>query len=726
MTELLYDAAGAVDLRAMMERLVGKVRETNPAADIDRLWDAYEMGSEAHAAQKRKSGEPYFTHALIVAETLAELRLDVDTMVSALLHDVVEDTSITLDEVRERFGEDVAHMVDGVTKISDLRSHNPDTRKAENYRKLVFSIAQDPRTVLIKMADRLHNMRTVQHLSEDRQKGMAQETMDVYAPLAHRFGLAKIKWELEDRAFKVLHNKAYLEVQRAVNATRRDREGLIDEIRDPLMDALAKGGVSAEIVGRPKHFWSIYQKMQAQDVAIDGIFDLLALRILVHTKVECYHALGIVHSLYAPLQDRIKDYIANPKANMYQSLHTTVQMKSGRFVEIQIRTYEMHERSEIGIAAHWKYKEGDGKGSIDFSGMVSWLRQIMEWQEDVADPREFMENMKIDLFQDEVFVFTPQGDLFQLPKGATPLDFAFEVHSEVGLRCVGAKVNGRIVSLGTPLRNRDTVEILTNRNAHPSTSWLGIVKTGKARHQVRKWIRSTQFLDSMRLGREMIERELRKKKLDVKIDRDLVEVAQALGYTELDKLLAAVGAGDLTVAKVMARVEPAEKKAPEKLVDMGKDLYASIMRRRVTGVRIQGLDSLMVRYARCCEPIPGDQVIGVVTRGRGVSVHRMGCSNLADVEEERQIEVTWDVGEGQTFLVKLMVTSLDRKGLLADLGDAIRDVGTNIHSGDFKSDRDLARVTFLVEVRNLNNLEKVLKSVRRVSGVQNVERYQVK
>jgi len=720
------DQAPAADaLETMMQAVTRKVRAYNPRADVDRLWAAYRRGRQAHEGQLRKSGEPYFVHALTVADILADLRLDVDTLVAGMLHDVVEDTSLDLDAVRREFGADVAHMVDGVTKISDLRSHNPETRQAENYRKLVFSITQDPRTVLIKLADRLHNMRTVEFLAQERQLGMSRETMDVYAPLAHRFGLAKIKWELEDRAFKVLDPKAYYAVDEGVRQTRAERERLIEEVSRPLQAGLAEAGVEAEIVGRPKHFYSIWNKMQAQDIPIERVYDLHALRILVRTKVDCYHALGIVHSQFTPLQDRIKDYIANPKPNMYQSLHTTIRAPGGKFVEIQIRTYEMHERSEIGIAAHWKYKEGPGDEHIDFSRMVSWLKQLMEYQEDVTDPREFMAGMKLDLFQDEVFVYSPRGDIFQLPRGATPLDFAFEVHSAVGLHCVGAKVNGRIVSLTTELKNRDTVEILTSKSAHPGTSWLEIVKTGKARHHIRRWIRSTQFEESVRLGRGILEREFGRHKLNLNPDKDLDGIAQEMGYAETEKLLAAVGSGDLTATKVLARLEPREKKPPEKLVDMGKDIYAALLRRRVSGVKIQGLDSLMVRYARCCEPIPGDQVIGVVTRGRGVSVHRLGCPNLASIEPERLIDVSWDVGEDQVFLVKLTVTAFDRRGLLADLGDAIRGVGTNIHSGDFKGDHELAIVSFLVEVRNLSNLERVLLAVKRVEGVQRVERYQL-
>jgi GTP diphosphokinase / guanosine-3',5'-bis(diphosphate) 3'-diphosphatase len=724
----MNDINKAVDMDQMMDLICQKVDLYNPSADMDHLMEAYRFARDAHDGQLRKSGEPYFTHALIVADVLSDLKLDTDTLIAALMHDVVEDTPIELQEIQSRYGDDVALMVDGVTKISDIKSHNPETRKAENYRKLVLSIAKDPRTVLIKLADRLHNMRTVQYLAPERQISMATETMDVYAPLAHRFGLSKIKWELEDMCFKVLHPEQYFEVVENVSQKRADREKHIEEIRGPLLEALQSAGIEVEIEGRPKHFWSIYNKMKNQQVSIDKIYDLLALRILVNTKVDCYHALGIVHSLFTPLPDRIKDFVASPKVNMYQSLHTTIKTPSGRNIEIQIRTHKMHERSEIGIASHWRYKEGDKSDSIDFGNMVNWLRQLMEWQEDVADPREFMETMKIDLFQDDVFVFSPRGDIFELPKGSTPLDFAFEVHSEVGMKCVGAKVNGRIISLGTELRNRDTVEILTSNNSSPSTSWLGLVKTSRAKHHVRRWIRLTQMDQSVKLGHEILDKESKKEKIKLGPDTELLDVAQELGYTEVDKMFAAVGRGDLTAQRVLNRFQPPEKKKREKLADLGKDIYATVMRRKVKGVRVQGMDSMMIRYARCCQPVPGDQITGIITRGRGVSVHRVGCQNLEGptIDENRFIEVNWDVSEDQTFMVKIIVTAEDRKGLLADVTNAISQKGSNIHGGDFVSSKDgTAKVTFLVEVRNLNNLDKLIKAVKKVSSVDKVDRFQL-
>ncbi len=714
------------DLRGMMEAIVAKVQEYNSGADVTRLWAAYDFALSAHAGQVRHSGEPYFSHALIVADILADLRLDVDSLIAALVHDVVEDTVHELAEVKQRFGADVAHMVDGVTKISEIRSANPEARKAGTYRKLILSIAQDPRTVLIKLADRLHNMRTIEYLPADRQREIAQETMDVYAPLAHRFGIARIKWELEDRSFKILLPERYFDIERGINTTRAEREHRVEEVEQPLLEALEKAGIHCEVTGRPKHFYSIYRKMKDQSIALDRVFDLLALRVITETKADCYHALGVIHSLFPPLADRIKDYIATPKPNMYQSLHTTVLVPGGRYVEVQIRTLEMHERSELGIAAHWRYKEGT-RDATDFSGLVRWLRQIMEWQQDVADPREFMETLRIDFFRDEVFVFSPAGDLFQLPRGSTPLDFAFRIHSAVGLHCVGAKVNNRIVSLRTPLHNRDVVEILTSKTARPSTGWLSIVQTARAKHHIRRWIKSTQQQESVRLGKEILERELQRQKLRVNMDEGLMDVAQQMGYAESESLLAAIGRGEQSWQRVLTRLHPTERSLPDRVFDKARDISDAILRRKMGGVRVAGEENLVVNFARCCNPIPGDEIIGLITRGRGVTVHRVGCSNLKDpqLDDDHLIEVSWDVASDQTFLVKLIILASDRKGLLADISQVIGAEGANLHSGEFGKENDLARAVFVVEVRNLNNLQKVLRAVGHVAGVEKIDRYQV-
>lgn len=713
------------ELIARLEAMLDRIAAYNPQSRQGRIREAFDLVASAHGEQRRLSGEPYLTHLLSVAEIMTELHMDDDTVVAALLHDVVEDTIIELPQVVESFGRDVAHMVDGVTKISSLGQVNVEARKAETYRKLILSTAQDPRTVLIKLGDRLHNMRTIEHMRPDRQRDIAQETMDVYAPLAHRFGIAKVKWELEDRAFKVLQPERYFAIEAGINQTRKEREQLVEELRAPLEEAMRQAGLACEVVGRPKHFYSIFRKMQSQAIGMDRMYDLLAMRVVTETKADCYHALGIIHSLYPPLTDRIKDYIAKPKPNMYQSLHTTVQLPGGKFIEVQIRTQEMHERSELGIAAHWRYKEGMAAGT-DFSQFVKLLHEIMEWQQDEDDPREFMETLRIDFFQDEVFVFSPAGDLFQLPVGSTPLDFAFAIHSEVGLHCVGAKVNRRMVSLRTALQNRDTVEILTAKTARPSTSWLEIVKTGRAKAHIRRWIKNTQLAESVHLGREILEREAHRRKLRLNLDRDLGDIAADLGYLEVEKLLAAVGRGEASWQRVLQRFQPPERSLPDRVIDRGRDLYDSLLRRKAGGVRVAGESNLMVSFARCCNPIPGDEIVGVISRGRGVAVHRLGCSNLRDPAlAERMIEVSWDAEPGQVFMVKLVIQAHDRRNLLAEVTRVIGDLTINIHSGEFAVDGSLARATLVVEVRNLHDLERILKAVRQIPGIERIDRYQV-
>ncbi|MCP4292002.1 MAG: bifunctional (p)ppGpp synthetase/guanosine-3',5'-bis(diphosphate) 3'-pyrophosphohydrolase [bacterium] len=712
---------------SIMEGIWAKVEVYNPQANKERLWKAFHFSKKAHEGQTRKSGEPYFLHAITVTDILSDLKLDADTLIAAMLHDVVEDTKFTRNDIVERFGEEVAHMVDGVTKISGIKEVNPEARKAETYRKLVLSIARDPRTVLIKLADRLHNMRTIEFLSADRQQAIAQETMDVYVPFANRFGIAKIKWELEDLAFKVLKPGRYFEIERGINQTRAERERLINKLLSPLQNTMEEAGVSCTITGRPKHFYSIYRKMQAQEIGLDRVYDLLALRIIVETKADCYHALGELHTLFPPLSDRIKDFIATPKPNMYQSLHSTVRTPQGKYIEVQIRTREMHERAELGIAAHWRYKEGGGSDVVGLGEMVEMLRQIMAWQEDVADPREYMDTMMSDFLRDEVFVFSPGGDVFQLPTGATPLDFAFRIHSEVGFRCTGAKVNGRMVSLRSELANGDTVEILTSKTPNPSASWLEIVRTGRAKHHIRRWLKTSKFAESVVLGRQILEREIKKAHLNLKIDSDLTDVAQEMGYTDLDKMIAAVGSGDLNYAKIIGRLTPKGESAAEKVLAKGKELYDTLLRRSTTGVRVAGVDNLMVVFARCCEPIPGDSIVGVITRGRGVSVHRNGCSNLNDpnLGPERRIDVSWDVAPDQLFHVKLIIQAVDRKNLLMDVSEVLNQTNTNIQSGNFAAEGGVSTVTLVVEVNNLNKLEKILKSIQKVRGVQYIQRYQL-
>jgi len=706
-----------------MDALVSRVLSYHAAADAEKLWRAFELGLQAHEGQQRKSGEPYFVHPISVAEVLCELRLDVDTIVSGLLHDVVEDTGITLQQLEKEFGSEVSVLVDGVTKINEIRYENPEDQQAENYRKMLLTMAHDVRVILIKLADRLHNMRTIDALARDRQTAIAEETLNVYAPLAHRFGIARIKWELEDLAFKTLDPADYASVAQGVNTRRAEREAIIEEFKLRLLDYLKDEGIHAEVQGRPKHFYSIWKKMQRRNAPVDKIFDLLAVRIVVRKVSECYHALGILHANWQPIHDRLKDFVASPKKNMYQSLHSTVHGPDGHVIEVQIRTGEMHSRAEVGIAAHWLYKEGGVAAEGDrFDEQLRSFREALELQQDVHNPREFMEALRTDIFRDEVYVFSPRGDVFKLGVGATPLDFAFHVHSEVGLHCSGARVDGKLVSLRHELNSGETVEVLTSNTATPSPGWLEIVKTSKAKHHIRQWIKSTQAEETMRLGREMVERELKKRKATADLDHDLEGVAQDLGHTDTARLLTAIGAGTMPLTKVVNKLAPIEQK--KRRIPLPDRLQRALRRDNQSGVRIQGLANLMIRFARCCQPVPGDAIKGIVTVGRGVSVHRTDCDNLLPrrIAPERLIEVSWDVNEESAFPVQLIVAGHDRMNLLADISRSISDMGVNIQAGSFEGSNEYAHCTFVVEVRNLKHLAKIIKAIGRLPGVDRVER----
>ena len=658
-----------------------------------------------------------------MAEILCELRLDVDTIVCGLLHDVVEDTGISLELLTRDFGSEVSMLVDGVTKINEIRYENPEDQQAENYRKMLLTMARDVRVILIKLADRLHNMRTIEALAPDRQKAIAEETMIVYAPLAHRFGIATIKWELEDLAFKTLQPADYASVSAGVQARRVEREDIIDEFSLRLREYLEAEGISSEIEGRPKHFHSIWKKMQKRNAPVDKIFDLLAVRIVLSEVSECYHALGILHAHWEPIHDRLKDFVASPKRNMYQSLHSTVHGPDGHIIEVQIRTAEMHRRAEVGIAAHWLYKEGIVAGVEDrLDEQLKSFREALELQQDVNNPREFMDALRTDLFHDEVYVFSPRGDVFKLAAGATPLDFAFHVHSEVGMHCNGARVDGKLVPLRYELKSGETVEIITSKAGTPSPGWLDIARTSKAKHHIRQWIKSTQAEEAIRLGREMVERELKRRKATVDLEPLLEEAAQDLGHTDAQRLLTAIGSGSMPLAKVVNKLAPVEQK--KRRIPLPDRLQRALKRDNQSGVRIQGLDNLLIRFARCCQPVPGDSIRGIVTVGRGVSVHQSDCDNLSPkrMAPERLIEVSWDVGEDSAFPVQLVVSGHDRMNLLADISRAISDMGVNIQAGSFEGTNEYAHCTFVVEVRNVAHLEKIIKSIRRLGGVDRVER----
>jgi len=693
--------------------------------DAELLARAYRYSERAHAGQKRRSGEEYVTHCVEVAKILADLQLDSVTVASGLIHDVVEDTDITVADVEREFGREIAQIVDGLTKIGNLPLNSSQERQVENYRKLLLSIAKDARVILIKLADRLHNMRTLDWLAPEKRRRIAQETRDLYAPLAHRFGMAKMRWELEDLAFKHLETDEYKALARLVAQKRGEREDLIARLRGPLQAELETAGIrGVEVTGRPKHLWSIYKKMKQRDKPYEEIYDLLAIRVLVNSVPECYHALGVIHDGWTPVQERIKDYIAQPKSNGYQSLHTTVFGPGRQLFEIQIRTREMHRTAEFGIAAHWLYKDGGRGTSDELDRHLQWFRQVLELQLDAKTPDEFLEFLKLDLYQDEIFVFTPTGDVIQLPKGATPIDFAFAVHTEVGLHCQGARINGRIAPLSRGLKNSETVEILTSPSARPSRDWLAHVRTGRARHKIRQWLRHEEQATSVKLGRDILDREVKRRRIARPDDAQLLTVARALNLNDVNHLVASIGQGDVHVMQVLKTLHPELETAEPSSKVSAFDRLVDRMRGGSKGVRIQGADGLMVRYAQCCQPVPGDTVVGYVTRGRGVSIHRSDCPNLLMLahEPERRLEIDWQEMEGERFVVRLALEGNDRRGLYADIATAVSATGTDIRSMELRTADGRATGAAFVEVENLAHLQKIIKAVRRVKGITEVAR----
>jgi GTP pyrophosphokinase len=586
-------------------------------------------------------------------------------------------------------------------------------------------MAHDARVILIKLADRLHNMRTLDYLREEKRRRIALETREIYAPLAHRLGMATIKWELEDLCFKFLEEESYRELARSVADKRMERQELIERIRAPLEHDLREAGINCEVTGRPKHLWSIHRKMELRNRPYEEIYDLMAMRVIVDTITDCYHALGIIHNNWTPLQERFHDYIATPKSNLYRSLHTTIFGPGGRLYEIQIRTREMHRTAEYGIAAHWRYKEGRAAAAgDDVDETLTWFRQVLEWQQETKEPEEFMEFLRIDLFQDEIFVFTPSGDVKQLPKGATPIDFAFAVHTQVGMHCAGARVNTRITPLSRELRNGDTVEILTDPKQRPSRDWLAFVKTARARNKIRQWIKQEEFDSSVRLGREFIEKEIRKARRGRVSEERYEKVAKALEFPNVENLYAALGRGDVGPSQVIRELWPDAPEPEQVRPPSAFERLVSRVRGRSEGVRIQGMENLMVRYSQCCQPVPGDDVIGYITRGRGVSIHRVDCPNVLNLADhpERRIEIEWEAEAGERFFVRLEMEGTDRRGLVADIASTITGTNTNIKSINVLSEEMGMRGEFVVEVENLDHLKRVLNAVRRVKGVIQVER----
>ncbi|MHB1298070.1 MAG: RelA/SpoT family protein [Gemmatimonadaceae bacterium] len=710
------------------ETLVSRPDAPSERLDHELLARAYRFSEKAHAGQTRRNGDPYVTHCVEVAKILAELQLDSVTVASGLIHDVVEDTPYSVEDVEREFGREIAQIVDGLTKIGHLPMLSREERQVESYRKLLLSVAKDARVILVKLADRLHNMRTLEWMPEDKRQSIALETRDLYAAMAHRFGLASMKAELEDLAFKWLEPEEYRNLAKLIAAKRADRDALVGEMALPLDLKLREAGVIVhEVSGRPKHLWSIYKKMLKRDKPYDEIYDLYAIRVLVENVPECYHALGVIHGSWTPLQERIKDYIASPKSNGYQSLHTTVFGPRGTLFEIQIRTREMHRTAEYGIAAHWLYKEGEKGGKRDLDRHLSWFRQVLELQLDAETPDQFLEFLKLDLYQDEIFVFTPNGDVIQLPKGATPIDFAFAVHTEVGLHTQGARVNGRIVPLSRELRNSETVEIIRSPNARPSRDWLAHVHTGRARHRIRQWLRNEEHKTFVTVGQEILERELRRRRHAKLTETELNKALQALRLGTHGHLYASIGQGDITVTQLLKAVYPdldvtqetaLKPSALERLIDRMRGSGPA------KGLRVQGVDGLMVRYAQCCQPVPGDSVVGYVTRGRGVSIHRADCPNLLHLvhEPERRLEIDWQESAGERFVIRLAIEGSDRRGLYADLAAAMSAIGTDIRALELKTTDGRVAGAAVVEVENLAHLEKIIKAARRVKGVSEVAR----
>jgi GTP pyrophosphokinase len=696
--------------------------------DTDMLARAYRFSEKAHSGQTRRNGDPYVTHCVEVAKILADLQLDSVTVASGLIHDVVEDTAYSVEDVEREFGREIAQIVDGLTKIGHLPMASREERQVESYRKLLLSVAKDARVILVKLADRLHNMRTLEWMPEEKRQRISLETRDLYAPMAHRFGLASMKAELEDLSFKWLEPEEYRSLAKLIANKRADRDALIGEMIGPLESKLRDAGVILyEVSGRPKHLWSIWKKMQRREKPYDEIYDLYAIRVLVENVPECYHALGVIHGSWTPLQERIKDYIASPKSNGYQSLHTTIFGPRGTLFEIQIRTREMHRTADYGIAAHWLYKEGEKGGERDLDRHLTWFRQVLELQLDAETPDQFLEFLKLDLYQDEIFVFTPNGDVIQLPKGATPIDFAFAVHTEVGLHTQGARVNGRIVPLSRELRNSETVEIIRSPNARPSRDWLAHVHTGRARHRIRQWLRSEEQKTFVTVGQEILDRELRRRRHAKLSDAEMTKGAAALSLTGHDHVRASIGQGDVTVTQLLKAIYPELDETQETaLRPSALERLIDRMRRPGTsrGLRIQGADGLMVRYAQCCQPVPGDTVVGYVTRGRGVSIHRQDCPNLLHLvhEPERRLEIDWQESAGERFVIRLAIEGSDRRGLYADLAAAVSSTGTDIRSLELRTTDGRVSGSALVEVENLAHLDKIIKAARRVKGVSEVAR----
>lgn len=734
----------------MIDKLLEKIHNNCNNVDVDMVKKAYYFGEEAHKDQKRESGEPYFIHPVAVAEILAELGMDTNTIVAGLLHDVIEDTEISYDETVELFNVEIANLVEGVTKLTKLGEMEYKTKEeqqADNVRKMLLAMAKDIRVIIIKLADRLHNMRTLKYMPVKKQKNKAKETLDIYAPLAHRLGMSKIKWELEDLCFRYLHEQEYYDLVHSIAEKRIEREEYIEKIVKDLYEKLKAAGIESDIDGRPKHFYSIYKKMVSKNKSIEEIFDLTAIRVLVNSVKDCYGVLGIVHTIYRPIPGRFKDYIAMPKPNMYQSLHTTVIGPQGKTFEIQIRTFEMHKTAEYGIAAHWKYKEGDSAKQEqedkqkDFEKKLVWLRDMLEWQKETSDAEEFIEGFKIDLFSDEVFVFTPKGVVINLCTKATPIDFAYRIHTDVGNRCVGAKVNGKIVPLDYTLKTGEIIEILTSPNAKgPNMDWLNIAKSNQAKSKIRLWFKKAKKEENILKGKELLEKELKKQSVhysDIAKGEMYDRLMKRYNIHSMDDLYALIGLGGFSVSTLISRLKEnngliskdKEKENKEILSKTIEDQIAKSARQpepNSNGITVKGESNLMVRFAKCCSPVPGDNILGYITKGRGVSVHRKDCTNLQnliDTDAEKVVEVSWGSSQGTAYFAEIQVQADDRDGLLADIMSVITELKLQLSAVNANlSKQGSALVTVKLKITSVDSLKDLMKRIRRLNGVIDVYR----
>ncbi len=710
-----------------IEEIIENVEKyiTDPE-QLDLIRKAYVYAAKNHAGQLRKSGEPYLIHPIEVAMILADMQMDAATVATGLLHDTVEDTLVTLEDIESGFGKDIANMVDGVTKLSQIKFHSDEHKQAENFRKMLVAMAKDIRVIIVKLADRLHNMRTLQFHKPEKQERIARETMEIYAPIASRLGIYWMKSAFEDLAFQYIKPKEFKDLQEHVNRMFAERETIIKDITAQLTQMLQDEGIDGTISGRPKHLWSIYHKMQLHDIPLENIYDLLAFRIIVNTVGDCYHVLGAVHRIWHPIPGRIKDYIAVPKPNGYSSLHTTLMGPSGERFEVQIRTKEMHEIAEKGVAAHWKYKaQGDVPGQ-KAADQFTWLRHLLEWRS-VEDPHEFMDAVKWDLFADEVFVFTPKGDVFSLRRGSTPVDFAFSIHTDLGFHCSGAKINGKIVPLRYELCNGDVIEILTNPNQTPSKDWLVFVKTAKAKAKIRSYIKAAERSRSLQLGREILEKEIKKhggSLAKMLKDGQIATAAKDEHFQTVDELFISVGYGKTTAQKVLSHLFSEEElEKPEEPESILSKFVKKATRHSSSGVKVQGIDDMLVRFGKCCNPLPGDNIVGFVTRGRGITIHTATCQKILDIDPARRVEVNWDAAEKVTRPVTLRVKTGDNTGLLAKISQTFTNHGVNISSANCKvTANNYAINTFEISIRDSDQLRSVVMDVEQIKGVISVER----